>query len=53
MLWFVLDGGAVIERGVDRHRLGPADSVVLAPGERYRLAGATSDLQFLEVTVPA
>lgn len=52
LLWFVLAGGAVLERGSERHRLGPTDSVVLACGERYRLTEASGDLEFLEVRLP-
>lgn len=53
LFWFVLEGGVVLERESVRHALGPADSVVLAPGERYQLRNGTADLEFLEVTLPA
>lgn len=50
---FVLQGGAVLDGDAGRYSLGPADSVVLAPGEDYRLGDSSADLELLEVSLPA
>jgi mannose-6-phosphate isomerase-like protein (cupin superfamily) len=51
---FVLDGSVALwtaEHG--EHRLGPGDSVVLPSATAYRFAEAATDLELLEVTLPA
>lgn len=46
---FLLDGSARLEHG-EGHRLGPADSFVIPPGEAWRLAEMSGDLRLLHVT---
>jgi hypothetical protein len=46
---FVLDGSARLDFG-EGHKLGPADSFVIPPGEAWRLSHASDDLRLLHVT---
>ena len=45
---FVLEGSAELDCG-GRHRLGPADSFAIPPGEPWLLAGASPDFRLLHV----
>jgi quercetin dioxygenase-like cupin family protein len=45
---FVLEGSASLRRGGD-HKLGPADSFVIPPGEAWDLSEASGDLRLLHV----
>ena len=49
---FLLEGSAVLERRGD-HALGPADAFVIPAGEAWALREASSDLQLLQVVLPA
>ena len=42
----------MLDDGREQHRLGPADSVVLAAGEDYQLSSTSADLELLEVSLP-
>jgi mannose-6-phosphate isomerase-like protein (cupin superfamily) len=46
---FMLSGTATL----DGDALGPDDAVVIPPGDTRRLDECSSDLEFLEVTLPA
>jgi quercetin dioxygenase-like cupin family protein len=46
---FLMEGSGTLELG-ESHRLGPADSFVVPPGEPWRLTGLSPDLRFLHVT---
>jgi len=49
---FVLDGGVTLDcRGA--HPLGPTDAFVIPPAEPWGLSEASSDLELLEVVLPA
>jgi mannose-6-phosphate isomerase-like protein (cupin superfamily) len=52
LLMFVLVGGATVETDGQRIALMRADSIVVPPGQPFRLADCSPDLELLEVTVP-
>jgi quercetin dioxygenase-like cupin family protein len=49
---FLLEGSAVLQHAGD-HPLGPADAFVIPAGEAWGLSEASSDLELLEVVLPA
>lgn len=54
LLVFVLAGAVTLTcEGHGAHALGPADAAVVPPGLSHALSGATGDLEFIEVTLPA
>lgn len=51
--YFVLAGSVTLQAGGNTYRLAPDDSITLPDGLAYTLSEATSDLELLEVTLPA
>lgn len=54
LFWFVLEGTMTLSsEGHEDHTLAARDSVVLPAGMPYALTGCSSDLELLEVALPA
>jgi quercetin dioxygenase-like cupin family protein len=51
--YFVLAGSVTLQAAGNTYRLAPDDSITLPDGLAYTLSEATSDLELLEVTLPA
>jgi quercetin dioxygenase-like cupin family protein len=50
VLGFVLEGAARLDRAGTSHSLGPADAIVIPPGEAWTVADPTEDFRLLHVT---
>ncbi|RMF34608.1 MAG: cupin domain-containing protein [Alphaproteobacteria bacterium] len=51
---FVMEGGVTLEgEGRESYRLSAGDAFVIPPGLATRLSGASADLEWLEVSLPA
>jgi len=48
---YMLEGSAVLEFAGDRYAVGPADAIVVPPGQPWALSNPSHDLSLLRVTV--